>query len=158
MVTDAPPEKQVTSVIVKISEVQVPQVEQEQQQGVTGNQTQEQEQEIQQDGGEWITIEISEDDATFDLLTITQVRLVLEDIKVGLEGEEELLEATLPSNELKLVHPFSVVEGETTVIVIDFDAEKMVNITGAGKVMVKPVVKLIVRQGESESQKKGQDE
>ena len=183
MVTDAPPEKKVTSVNVKVARVEVHRAlaeqeqEQEQQQGVTGNQTQEQEQEQEtgQDGGEWITIEISEDAATFDLLTITgveqflgtsdveagkytQVRLVLEAITVGLEGEEELFEATLPSNELKLVHPFSVVEGEMTVIVIDFDAEKMVNITGAGKVMVKPVVKLIVRQGESESQKKGQDE
>jgi len=64
----------------------------------------------------------------------------------------------VPSNELKLVHPFSVIEGETTVLVIDFDAEKMVNITGADKIIVKPVVKLIVRQGDSESQKKGQNE
>ena len=178
LVTDAPPEKQVTSIIVTIAEVRVHRAmaEQEQEQGVTDNQTQEQEQEkeTQQDGGEWITIEISKDAATFDLLTITgveqflgtsdveagkytQVRLVIEDIKVGLAGEEELLEATLPSNELKLVHPFSVVEGETTILVIDFDAEKMVTITGDGKVIVKPVVKLIVRQGNSESQKKGQN-
>jgi len=183
MVTDAPPEKKITSVIVTVAQVQVHRAlaeqeqEQDQQQGVTGNQTQEQEQEqeTQQDGGEWITIDISEDACTFDLLLITgveqflgtsdveagkytQIRLVLEDIKVGLEGEEEPRQATVPSNELKLVHPFSVIEGETTVLVIDFDAEKMVNITGAGKIIVKPVVKLIVRQGDSESQKKGQNE
>jgi len=181
MVTDAPPEKKITSVLVTVAQVQVHRAlaeqeqEQDQQQGVTGNQTQEQEQETQQDGGEWITIDISEDACTFDLLLITgveqflgtsdveagkytQIRLVLEDIKVGLDGEEEPRQATVPSNELKLVHPFSVVEGETTVLVIDFDAEKMVNITGAGKIIVKPVVKLIVRQGKSAGEKEGNGE
>jgi len=117
MVTDAPPEKKITSVLVTVAQVQVHRAlaeqEQEQQQGVTGNQTQE-EQETQQDGGEWITIDISEDACTFDLLLITgveqflgtsdveagkytQIRLVLEDIKVGLEGEEEPRQATVPS-------------------------------------------------------------
>ena len=161
-VTDAPPDYKVTSVVVTVSEVQVHRAvaEQEQVEGVSGNQTQ---QSTQQEGSGWTTIDLSEDALTFDLLTITgierflgtsevaagkytQVRLVLDDVKVGLLGETEPRDATVPSKELKLVHPFDVVDGETTTIVFDFDAEKMVTVTGAGDVMVKPVVKLIVRQ------------
>ena len=37
--------------------------------------------------------------------------------------------------------------GETTIILLDFDAEKSVTVTGAGKILVRPVVKLTVRQG-----------
>jgi hypothetical protein len=41
---------------------------------------------------------------------------------------------------------FDVVEGKTTVLTFDFDAEKSVNVTGQDKVMIKPVVKLDVKQ------------
>ncbi len=74
----------------------------------------------------------------------TQVRLVVEKAEVGLNGGQPE-PATVPSGALKLVHPFNVTDGETTAILLDFDAEKSVNITGNGKIMVKPVIKLIVR-------------
>lgn len=45
------------------------------------------------------------------------------------------------------VRPFDVEEGETTVLLLDFDADKSVVVTGSGKVIVKPVVKLTVQQG-----------
>jgi hypothetical protein len=48
----------------------------------------------------------------------------------------------LPSGKLKFVRPFSIVEGQTTALLFDFDAEKSVNVTGSGKIIVKPVVKL----------------
>ena len=182
-VTDAPPADNVTSIVVTLTEVQVHiasaelEREREQEQSGTGNQTQEREREKQQtqqgEGeGKWISINMSENAATFDLLQIkgveqflgtneveagkyTQVRLVVDTIKVGLGGGQPE-DATLPSKELKLVHPFDIVAGETTALVIDFDADKMVTVTGAGKIMVKPVVKLTVKQEKPADQKNGE--
>jgi len=163
-VTDAPPREQVTSIMVTVTEVQVHKAlaEQEQQQVDGGTQTQEQEQQQTQQGeGEWITIDLSDNATTFDLLQVmgteqflgtsevesgkyTQVRLVIDTVQVRL-GNGDLQDATVPSKELKIVHPFDVVAGETTAMVIDFDADKMVTVTGAGSIIVKPVVKLTVR-------------
>jgi len=121
-VTDAPPRKEVTSIMVTIEEVQIhrasaeQEMEQEQEQSSSDSQEQEQEQEIQQTQqgeGEWITIDIGDDAATFDLLQVkgveqflgesevaegkyTQVRLVVGEIQVAL-GDEDLQEATVPS-------------------------------------------------------------
>lgn len=176
-VTDAPPRNEVTSIMVTIEEVQIhralaeQEMEQEQEQSSSDSQEQEQEQEeqqTQQGEGEWITIDISDDAATFDLLQVkgveqflgesevaegkyTQVRLVVGEIQVAL-GDGELQEATVPSKELKLVHPFDVVAGENTTMIIDFDADRMVTVTGAGKIIVKPVIKLTVRPGKPEGQ------
>lgn len=65
----------------------------------------------------------------------------------------------MPSKELKLVHPFDVSANGTTALVLDFDADKMVTVTGAGKIIVKPVIKLTTKQisskgksGETEKQ------
>lgn len=140
----------------------------EQGQSASGNQTPEQEQEqqqTQQGEGEWITIALS-DNATFDLLQVkgieqyigasevavgkyTQVRLVVNNVRVALGGGA-LQDATLPSNELKIARPFDIVAGENTAILLDFDADKMVTVTGAGKIMVKPVVKLSIKQAGKE--------
>ena len=164
-VTDAPPRDEVTSIMVTVSEVQVHKAaaEQEQEQSASDNQTQEQEQQQTQEGeGEWISISLSDNATTFDLLEIkgieqylgaseitagkyTQVRLVIDKIQVKL-GEGELQEATVPSEELKIVRPFDIIAGEATAMVLDFDADRMVTITGAGKITVKPVIKLTVRQ------------
>jgi len=177
-VTDAPPREEVTSIMVTVSEIQVHKAvaeqEKDQQQSGTDDQTQEQEQQQTQLGeGEWLTIELSDNTITFDLLEIkgverfvgtseveegkyTQVRLVIDKVQVEL-GSGGLQDATLPSNELKIVHPFDVIEGETTALVIDFEADKMVTVTGANKIIVKPVVKLTVRQEKSGGQKDGEE-
>ena len=164
-VTDAPPREQVTSIMVTISEVQVhiAQAEQEREQSASDNETREQEhQQIQQAEGNWITIDLSDGATTFDLLEIigieqylganevtagkyTQVRLVVDAIQVALGGGK-LQDATVPSKELKIVHPFNVIAGETTALTLDFEADKMVTVTGANKIIVKPVVKLSVKQ------------
>ena len=171
-VTDASPDKEVTSIMVRLLEVQVHKASAEQETAGTNNQTQEQEQgqQSQDEEGEWITIDIS-GNATFDLLQIkgseqflgtseveaakyTQVRLVTDTIQVKV-GSGNLTDAALPSRELKIVQPFNVIAGETTALVLDFEADKMVTLTRAGetvtlaradKITVKPVVKLIVRQ------------
>ena len=163
-VTDAPPSDEVTGIMVTIAEVQVHKAvaEQEQQQAGSDNQT-------QQGEGEWITIDISDNATAFDLLQIkgieqflgasevavgkyTQVRLVVDTIQVALGGGE-LQDATVPSNELKIVRPFDVVAGEATVLTLDFEADKMVTVTGPGKIIVKPVIKLTVRQEKPTGQK-----
>jgi len=179
-VTDAPPREEVTSIMVTVAEVKVHRAvaekEQEQEQSGSDNQTQEQEQEQKQTPqgeGEWITIDISDNATTFDLLQIkgieqflgtsevaagkyTQVRLVVDAIQVAL-GDGKLQDATVPSKELKLVHPFDVLAGEATALILDFEADKMVTVTGSGKIIVKPVVKLTVRQEKSTGQKSGQE-
>jgi hypothetical protein len=111
-----------------------------------------------QDG--WITIPIT-GNQTFDLIKLkgieellgtqkldagkyTQVRLTVDSAQVTI-GNGTPEPATVPSGELKFVHPFDIVANKTTVIVMDFDAEKSVNIAGNGKVMIKPVVKLITK-------------
>jgi len=171
-VTDAPPREEVTSIMVTLSEIQIHKAGAEQEQAGTGNETQEQEQQQEQEnGGEWITIDLSDNATTFDLLMIkgieqyigtkeveeskyTQIRLVVDMIQVKL-GDGDLQDATVPSGELRIVRPFKVVAGENTTLVLDFEADRMVNITGSGKIMVKPVVKLEVRQGKGADKQKG---
>ena len=71
----------------------------------------------------------------------TQVRLVVEDVTVTLNGENKTAE--VPSGKVKLVHPFDVIAGQATVLLFDFDAAKMVTVAGkSGKILVKPVIKL----------------
>lgn len=175
-VTDAPSREEVTGIQVTVSEVQVHKAlaeqEQEQQQSVTGNQTREQEQEqqqTQQGEGEWVSVNITDDARTFDLLDIegieqylgqieveavkyTQVRLVVDAVQVEFNNSGNFEDARVPSGELKIAHPFSIVKGETTALVIDFDADKMVTVTGSGDIIVKPVVKLTSRQEKSQNQ------
>jgi hypothetical protein len=56
----------------------------------------------------------------------TQIRLMIDYIEVNYiveeTGEEVTVEASVPSGEIKLVHPFNVVEGETLTSTLDFDA------------------------------------
>ncbi len=153
-VTDAPAGYEVTSIMVTIAEdgVQVHRA--------SDNQTE----------GEWITIPITGDNP-FDLKELedveevlgsdnmtagryTQIRMDIEMVVVTYlkDGEVNTANATMPSGKLKFVRPFEVVEGETTVLLLDFDAEKSVIFTGSGKVMVKPVVKLMVSDKEKPSE------
>ena len=179
-VTDAPPREEVTSVNVTVSKLEIHKAvaeqeqEREQEQSSSGNQTPEQEweqQQTQQGEGEWITIDIGDNATTFDLLKIrgieqffatsqveagkyTQVRLTIDRVEVAL-GDRKPQEATVLSGELKLVHAFDVMAGETTIILLDFDANKSVTVSGTDRILVKPVVKLTVQQGKSTGQSGG---
>lgn len=147
-VTDAPPGYEVTSIIVTVSEVAVHKV------GDNG-------------GGEWITLGIVEE--TFNLrelegleLTLatgeveagkyTQLRMTIFTVEVSYlragETEETTVPATVPSGELKFVRPFDLADGGTIALLIDFDADKSVVITGAGEVIFKPVVTLVTPQSQ----------
>ena len=162
-VTDARSREEVTSIMVKVSEVQVHKALAEQEQ-------EQEQQQIKQGEGEWISVNITDDARTFDLLDIegieqylgqveveavkyTQVRLVVDAVQVEFNDSGNLEDARIPSKELKIVHPFNIVKGETTALVIDFDADRMVTVTGSGDIIVKPVVKLTNKQEKSQNQK-----
>ncbi len=152
-VTDAPAGYEVTSIMVKVAEdgIQVHRASDNETEGI------------------WITIPITGDNP-FDLKELedveeklgsdnmtagryTQIRMDIEWVKVTYltDNETEITDnATMPSGKLKFVRPFEVVEGETTVLLLDFDAEKSVIFTGSDKIMVKPVVKLSIEQGGKE--------
>lgn len=163
-VTDAPPDKDVTAVLLTVSSLEIHRA------------VAEQEQEQDQEGeGEWIIIDISDNMTTFDLLKVkgieeffgqaeieagkyTQVRLIVDKAEVT-TGDNVTEEATVPSGEIKLVRPFDVKAGETTAIILDFDAERSVIFTGSGKIQVKPVVKLSIEyRGQSGKPKEGQED
>lgn len=74
----------------------------------------------------------------------TQVRVDIDKIVVTLQGKD--VTADVPSDRVRLVTPFSIVQGQTTAITLDFDADKSVVVTGSDKVQFKPVVKLIVNR------------
>ena len=163
-VTDAPPREEVTGILVTVAEdsLQIHKAVAEQEQVGEGEQNQTQQQE-QQGEGEWLTLTMLEGVNQFDLLQIrgleevlavgeleagkyTQIRLSVESVEVKF-GDGEYQAAELSGDDLKFVRPFDVVAGESTVLLLDFDAEKSVNTTGQGKVHVKPVVKLTIQQG-----------
>ena len=173
MVTDAPPEEEVTSIMVTVESVEVHKAtaaqEQEQEQEQEGGQGQNQEQEQEQlannstnnstdEEAGWLPVNILAGNETFDLLQIqgieevlaiaelepgkyTQIRMTVSNVQVRL-GDGNLTDVILPSGKLKFVRPFDIVEGQTTALLFDFDAEKSVNVTGSGQIIVKPVVKL----------------
>jgi len=149
-VTDPGHSSNVTSINITASAVEIHRAgnEQEQEQ----NQSEEQE-------GEWISLNIT--DSSFDLIALreggleqllaegnvtaghyTQIRMTIAKVEVTLNGETK--NATVPSNELKFVRPFDIVGGQTTILTLDFDADESVTVTGAGKVIVRPVVTLNV--------------
>ena len=109
----------------------------------------------------WITVVSQE--MTFDLVALqgaelflgsenvssgnyTQIRLDVDKVIVTLDGKEII--AKLPSDKLKVVGTWEVKAGQKTILTLDFEADKFVNITGKSAVEVKPVLKLEMSQGE----------
>ncbi len=94
----------------------------------------------------------------------TQMRLILGENPDGHDGGENILTNTHPyanyiidtsNNEvelktpsahqsgIKIVHGFTINDGEVTELVLDFDAQKSVVKTGGGKYLLKPTIKVI---------------
>jgi hypothetical protein len=164
MVTDAPPEEEVTSIMVTVESVEVHKAaagQNKQQQSTTNSTTTNSttSNSTDKEAG-WLPLDILAGNETFDLLQIqgieevlavteleagnyTQIRMTISNVQVRL-GDGDLQDVILPSGNLKFIHPFDIVGGQTTALLFDFDAEKSVNVTGSGKIIVKPVVKLSV--------------
>lgn len=171
LITDAPAQPKVTAIELTVSKIEVhkagaEETETEETETTTPTDTTTPTTTAEpEDNTGWITLDI-DGTKTFDLLKIkdlevdfaskildegkyTQIRLTVDKALVSLEGTEDPIEATLPSGVLKFVHPFEIKSGETTSILMDFDATQSVNITGNNKVMVKPVVKLTTKDKEN---------
>lgn len=93
-------------------------------------------------------------------VTVSHVDVTYTELENQDDGEPESItvQAKLPSDKLKFVRPFRVIDGGTTTIDLDFDLYKSVVFTGATKynedteqnevkVIVKPVVKLAITYG-----------
>jgi len=177
-VTDAPPDEEVTEVLITVSGMEIHRAdeEQEEEQSEGEGATPQQQEQTSEDQGRWIPIDISDDMKTFDLIQVkdieeffgeakveegkyTQLRLSV--IKAEVTTSDEITrEARVPSNVIKIVRPFEVNAEETTTILLDFDAERSVVFTGSGDIQVKPVVKLSVNgeQQPGTSEENGDDE
>ncbi len=173
LVTDAPPNQTVTSIMLTVSGVSVHMADNDEASAappvttaaittVTTNTTittTPAATGLPADDSDWITIPISGANP-FDLLKLqgidevlgssslkvgryTQIRLNIDKAQVSLGGGA-LQDATVPSGEVKFVTPFDIIAGVTTDIKLDFDAQKSVNVTGNDKVMFKPVIKLAI--------------
>ncbi|MDO8636117.1 MAG: DUF4382 domain-containing protein, partial [Dehalococcoidia bacterium] len=78
----------------------------------------------------------------------SQVKLQVTEASVNL-GTQKVI-ASIPNTELRLSVPFRVEAGKTTVLTIDFDAEKSLTLTGEGKATLNPVAKLVAGEPATE--------
>ncbi len=95
-------------------------------------------------------------DRTVAVGNYTQIRLDVTNVDVTLAGE--VVSAELPSGKLKVVRNWEVNEGETTVLTLDFEADRFVVVTSSGRVQVKPVLKLEVTKGDRPLKTAGGDD
>ncbi len=173
LVTDAPPQKEVTAIELTISTIAVHAAQSQaelQEPAVTpGASTESESVENGMVTGTneattgWITIDPAEN-ATFDLLQIkdieeslaaqlleagkyTQIRLTVEKARVGLNNGA-LQDAEVPSGTIKFVHPFEIKADGTTTLLFDFDADRSVTVSGNAKIIVRPVVKLMTKDNQ----------
>jgi hypothetical protein len=123
------------------------------------------------DEDSWITV--VDEEKTFDLVEIegaevflgeadvevgqyTQIRLDVTEVIVTIDGVETT--ARLPSGKMKVVGNWDVREGETTVLTLDFEADKFVVVTGQGDAEVRQVIKLEVTHGDRPLKTKSDDD
>jgi hypothetical protein len=142
MLTDAPPDLNVEKALVTISSVEVHRAGE----GDDG--------EDDEDDKGWITV--VETARAFDLIAVkdaeaflgsaelasgkyTQIRLHVEKAVATIDGTE--YELKVPSEKIKLNHPFTIEPGSTTKLTLDFDAQKSIHQAGK-KYMLKPTIKV----------------
>lgn len=108
----------------------------------------------------WFTI--VNESQTFDLLALqnvtallgeenlsvgkyTQIRLSIEsaEITINRSGNLENYTLKVPSEKIKLIHPFLISENEITVLILDFIVDKSIHETGNGTFIMKPTIKII---------------
>lgn len=72
--------------------------------------------------------------------TYDQIRLNISKVMVTASGKTQT--AKLPSNTLKIVNQLTITAGQTAVATLDFELAKSLHLTGDGKYILAPVVKL----------------
>ncbi|MEE8318271.1 MAG: DUF4382 domain-containing protein [Dehalococcoidales bacterium] len=157
--TDPPP-ADVSSAIVYLTEIEVHRTA-----GNTSSDNATTDNTTLDDTGGWITvIDVA---TSFDLMEVvngveailgsanvmagkyTQIRMTVDRVEV-VTTDGDNFTAEVPSGKLKIVRPFDVGGGETTVLTLDFDGKKSLVVTGAGKFFFKPVVKLLLEHEDNE--------
>jgi hypothetical protein len=83
--------------------------------------------------------------------SFTQIRMDVIEV-VGETTDNVSYTANVPSDKLKIVRPFNVGDGATTILTLDFDGEKSLIRTGEGKYLFKPVVKLKIEYPEEQEE------
>lgn len=78
--------------------------------------------------------------ANVNVGTYDQIKLTVEKVTVVKNGVSQ--EAKLPSGELKMIASIVVSADKTSTIVFDFIADKSLHMTGSGKIIFAPVVKI----------------
>jgi len=136
--TDAPTDLNIEKAVVTISEIAVHKA------GASENES------------SWTTV-VAEPQV-FDLITLvnvstvlgeqdlgigdyTQIRLSIDSAVVTIDGKDYPLE--VPSDKLKLTKGFSIEEGKTTTLTLDFDAKESIKDSGSGDYKLTPVIKII---------------
>ena len=76
----------------------------------------------------------------------TQIRMDVESVEATIDSEDKDVSLFLPSGKLKLVGSFEIEAEKTTILTLDFDADKSLVFTGSDKVIFKPVIKLIITE------------
>jgi hypothetical protein len=120
---------------------------------------------------EWITI--LDTPSSFDLMDVIGVKKVLGSANVtagsftqirmdvvevtGETTNGTLYKAEVPGDKLKIVRPFNVGAGTTTILTVDFDGEQSLVTTGSGKFIFKPVVKLSINYANEQEREQEQE-
>ena len=134
--TDAPP-RGVTKILITVSQIEVQKADADAWQvAVPGP--------ITFDLVEIEGVEKTLGETQFDPGSYGQIRLQVDAAEVTVEGSA--LTARVPSGKLKIVGGFSLKEGETIILTLDFDANRSVVVAGPRNVLIKPVIKLLVRE------------
>lgn len=171
-ITDAPSAPEIEEVWLTITGLQVHVAgsedteEQEQEQNASESENKEKNNNQNESNGGWISLPLVDEggnpvnELEFNLLKFwdgsqaklavgdldagkyTQLRMDVKLVELKVKDVTGLQKAKLPSNVLKFVHPFEIVDDGDTELLFDFDALKSVNETGNGKYMFNPVIKL----------------
>jgi hypothetical protein len=164
-VTDAPAKEEITRIDVSVKSLEIKKVGSGdgQPDNITGEEGVAENETDTKDNSTWTVVPLEKDGdgsyPTFDLLTVKDnpetlsaltpavgnynVRLEVDSVMVTF-GEGQHQKATVPSGKIKFSSPFEVTAEGITVLLLDFDASRSVNVAGNGKVMFKPVIKLSV--------------
>ena len=172
--TDAPGDYLAVDIFISRIDAHIAEAEQEQaQEGSLNFQNRDSNNTEEDIGGEWVTLINWDNGLPVDLIelegqtmllstneleagTYTQLRVFLMgEASITIEGEEEaeinenLIIPSSAQTGIKLTHPFEIIEGQTTELTLDFDAQKSIFINGNGEYRMQPTIKVISESSSS---------
>src|SRR5680860_275580 len=172
--TDAPGDYLAVDILISRIDAHIAEAEQEQaQEGSMNFQNRDSNNTEEDIGGEWVTLNNWDNGLPVDLIelegqtmllstnelgvgTYTQLRVFLMgEASITIEGEEEpeitenLIIPSSAQTGIKLTHPFEIIEGQTTELTLDFDAQESIFINGNGEYRMQPTIKVISEIGSS---------